>query len=218
MKNGPVDVFLARLIKNIENTSHAAMLNRGIYENYISKKENALHQSGVKLLAYSKGVAVNNYGEAVIATIDAHMFIQNSAVHQEVFGPYSIVVQCENLDEMYKVARSMEGQLTTTLFSTVPEILQHISLMNLLTEKCGRIIFNGVPTGVEVCLAMQHGGPFPATTDSRFTSVGADGIKRFTRPVTFQNWPDELLPDELKNANPLSLWRMVNNEFNKEAM
>ncbi len=213
LKEDPMDVFLKMLIENIENTSAAAMLNRGIYENYISKKENALQQPGVKVLARSKGKTAPNYGEAVIATIDAQMFIQNPTVQQEVFGPYSIIVQCENTDEMYHVARVMEGQLTTTLFSTIPEILEYMSLMNLLTEKCGRIIFNGVPTGVEVGLAMHHGGPYPATTDSRFTSVGADGIKRFARPITFQNWPDELLPDELKTSNPLCIWRIVNHEM-----
>ncbi|MBS1628382.1 MAG: aldehyde dehydrogenase (NADP(+)), partial [Bacteroidetes bacterium] len=82
---------------------------------------------------------------------------------------------------------------------------------------CGRIIINSVPTGVEVCYAMQHGGPFPATTDSRFTSVGADAIKRFARPLSFQNWNDNLLPDELKNNNPLNIWRMVNNEWTKDS-
>jgi NADP-dependent aldehyde dehydrogenase len=80
---------------------------------------------------------------------------------------------------------------------------------------CGRFILNGVPTGVEVCLSMHHGGPFPATTDSRFTSVGADGIKRFARPISFQNWPNDLLPDELKDENPLKIWRTANNELKK---
>jgi NADP-dependent aldehyde dehydrogenase len=91
----------------------------------------------------------------------------------------------------------------------------------LLTEAvkdiCGRFILNGVPTGVEVCLSMQHGGPFPSSTDARFGSVGADAMKRFARPLSFQNWPDQLLPDELKNANPLGIWRTVNNELSQQA-
>jgi NADP-dependent aldehyde dehydrogenase len=89
-------------------------------------------------------------------------------------------------------------------------------LLNSLRNICGRMILNNVPTGVEVCLAMQHGGPFPATTDSRFTSVGADGIKRFARPVCYQNWDNNFLPDELKNENPLNIWRTVNNQLSKE--
>jgi NADP-dependent aldehyde dehydrogenase len=90
--------------------------------------------------------------------------------------------------------------------------------LNCLEEKCGRFILNGVPTGVEVCASMQHGGPFPASTDSRFTSVGADGIKRFARPLAYQNWPNDLLPDVLKNENPLHIRRMVNNEWQDEAL
>ncbi|HNV31117.1 MAG TPA: aldehyde dehydrogenase (NADP(+)), partial [Cyclobacteriaceae bacterium] len=85
----------------------------------------------------------------------------------------------------------------------------------MLVEKAGRLVVNGVPTGVEVCPSMQHGGPFPATTDSRFSAVGTDAIKRFARPVAFQNFPDSLLPDELKEGNPLRIWRLRNNEWSK---
>ncbi|HRE38523.1 MAG TPA: aldehyde dehydrogenase (NADP(+)), partial [Chitinophagaceae bacterium] len=108
-----------------------------------------------------------------------------------------------------------EGQLTATLMATVNDIKENEELVEAVKNICGRLILNGVPTGVEVCPSMQHGGPFPATTDARFTSVGADAIKRFARPVAFQNWPDELLPDELKEGNPLGIWRRVNNEFTR---
>jgi NADP-dependent aldehyde dehydrogenase len=97
--------------------------------------------------------------------------------------------------------------------ATIDDINQHSSLVDAVRNICGRIIYNGVPTGVEVCLGMQHGGPFPATTDSRFTSVGADGIRRFARPIAYQNWPNELLPDELKDENPLKIWRTINSEM-----
>ena len=102
--------------------------------------------------------------------------------------------------------------------ATENDIRNKEGLVESVKNICGRFIVNGVPTGVEVCLSMQHGGPFPATTDSRFTSVGADGIKRFARPISFQNWPDSLLPDELKSSNPLGIWRTVNNEVSKEAI
>jgi 2,5-dioxopentanoate dehydrogenase len=88
-------------------------------------------------------------------------------------------------------------------------------LVNEIREHCGRMILNGVPTGVEVALSMHHGGPYPSSTDSRFTAVGADAIRRFARPVCYQNWPDEFLPPELKNQNPLQFWRTVNNELTK---
>lgn len=117
---------------------------------------------------------------------------------------------------MQEVAGHIEGQLTATLMATEADIINNPELVDAVQNLCGRFILNGVPTGVEVCLSMQHGGPFPATTDSRFSSVGADGIKRFARPVAFQNWTNELLPDELKNENPLEIWRTVNNTFTKE--
>src|SRR5437764_14830876 len=116
---------------------------------------------------------------------------------------------------MKKLARLLDGQLTCSLIAEQNELKGYYDLMEIIKGKCGRFIFNGVPTGVEVCLSMQHGGPFPATTDARFTSVGADGIKRFARPVAYQNWPDQLLPDELKNDNPLHIYRTVNNELPK---
>jgi NADP-dependent aldehyde dehydrogenase len=104
------------------------------------------------------------------------------------------------------------------MMASETDMRNHEELVEAIKNICGRFILNGVPTGVEVCLAMQHGGPFPATTDSRFTSVGADGIKRFARPMCYQNWPDSLLPDELKNSNPLSIWRTIDNELTKKGI
>ena len=101
-----------------------------------------------------------------------------------------------------------------------PSLRAAISTVTLVVKLpvliCGRFILNSVPTGVEVCLSMHHGGPFPATTDARFTSVGADGIRRFARPVAFQNWANELLPDILKNENPLAIWRTVDDKLTKD--
>lgn len=120
------------------------------------------------------------------------------------------------MNEMNQVALNLEGQLTSTLMATNNDILNNDELIEVIKNICGRFILNNVPTGVEVCSSMQHGGPYPASTDSRFTSVGADGIKRFARPIAFQNWPDKLLPDELKNSNPLNIWRRVNDQITKE--
>jgi NADP-dependent aldehyde dehydrogenase len=119
------------------------------------------------------------------------------------------------MNEMLEVTRHMEGQLTATLMATDDDIRNNTELVETVKNICGRFILNGVPTGVEVCLSMQHGGPYPASTDSRFGSVGADAIKRFARPLAFQNWSNALLPDELKNENPLGIWRTVNNELSK---
>ena len=141
--------------------------------------------------------------------------MQNTTLHQEVFGPYSLVVKCKDLGQIEEIISHLEGQLTATFMATEAELLGNKSLVESLRQKVGRLLFNGVPTGVEVSSAMQHGGPFPASTDSRFTSVGPDSIKRFVRPASYQSFPDSLLPDELKSTNPLKIWRLVDNNFVK---
>jgi NADP-dependent aldehyde dehydrogenase len=168
-------------------------------------------------MAQSSHEPSESEGIPTIATTAASEFLSNPLLHKEVFGPFSLVVQCTNEDEMVTVARHMEGQLTATLMATDSEIKANSELTETLKEICGRFILNGVPTGVEVALAMHHGGPYPATTDSRFTAVGADGIKRFVRPVSYQNWNNHLLPQELKNENPLNLWRTVNGQLTNKA-
>ena len=155
-------------------------------------------------------------GSPTIATASGQAFLNNPVLHQEVFGPYSIIIRCKDMKEMIEVATHLEGQLTSTLMATENDIINNKELVEAVKNICGRFILNSVPTGVEVCLSMHHGGPYPATTDSRFTSVGADGIKRFARPIAFQNWPDNLLPEELKNENRLGLWRMVNSEMRRD--
>ncbi|MEO5500054.1 MAG: aldehyde dehydrogenase (NADP(+)), partial [Ginsengibacter sp.] len=176
----------------------------------------SLKQKGVSVLA--KPDIREREGRPLIAEVTARDFLKNEKLHEEVFGPYSILVKCRNTNEMLSVALSMHGQLTATVWATEKELKQNKNLLEVIQNFCGRFIFNGVPTGVAVCLAMHHGGPFPATTDSRFTSVGADGIKRFARPIAFQNWSNDLLPAELKNENPLKIWRTVNDELTKDAV
>jgi NADP-dependent aldehyde dehydrogenase len=170
----------------------------------------------VETIAVSAKDPQLNEGAPTIASTTGEAFLNNPVLHQEVFGPYSLVVRCKDEAEMLAVTKHLEGQLTATLMGTSNDLNKHKELIEEVQNICGRFILNNVPTGVEVCLSMQHGGPFPATTDSRFTSVGADGIKRFARPVAFQNWTDDLLPDELKNENPLHIWRTINNELTKE--
>ncbi len=216
ISNADLKIFTDTLSTEIKNIAPAPMLHAGIYKNYVEKKAAALRQPGVEQLAVAEKDAGLNEGTATIATVNAGDFLENPLLQHEVFGPYSIIVRCEDVKEMKQVAIHLEGQLTTTLMATENDIVDNDDLVETVKNICGRFILNSVPTGVEVCLAMQHGGPFPATTDSRFTSVGADGIKRFARPIAFQNWSNNLLPDELKNENPLNIWRTVNNELSKE--
>jgi len=191
------------------------MLHPGIAKAFKQNREKALSQENVITVAESDTPALENQGIPTIASASGRAFLNNPVLHQEVFGPYSLVIRCADANEMLEVVLKMEGQLTATLMATDNDIKTHDDFVEAVKNICGRFILNNVPTGVEVCLSMQHGGPYPATTDSRFTSVGADGIKRFARPVAFQNWGDALLPDELKNNNPLKIWRTVNNEFSK---
>jgi alpha-ketoglutaric semialdehyde dehydrogenase len=210
--------FITALGKDIQQVAPGKMLHPGIAKAYAEKNATALAQTDVTTISQSATPAKQNEGMPTIASASGKVFLNNPVLHQEVFGPYSIVIRCSNMQEMIEVVKHLEGQLTATLMATSNDIVNNNELVEEVKNICGRFILNSVPTGVEVCLSMQHGGPFPATTDSRFSSVGADGIKRFARPVAFQNWPNNLLPDELKNENPLSIWRTADNMITKEAI
>ena len=147
---------------------------------------------------------------AALGLVSAKYFIETPNLSEEVFGPYSLIVHCQNMDEMLKVASCLSGQLTATLLSTQEDEQALRVLKPIIQSKAGRILFDGVPTGVAVNQAMQHGGPFPASTDSRFTSVGSDAIYRWLRPLSFQDCPNALLPEALQNENPFELQRRVN--------
>ncbi len=202
--------FIHDLGKAIQQTMPGMMLHQGIADNFANKREEALMQENVHLVAESAQSGEDRCtGLPTVATVDGKTFLANPLLHKEVFGPYSLVVRCADAAEMREVTLHLEGQLTATLMATTTDMLSNEELVEAVKNICGRFVMNGVPTGVEVCLSMQHGGPFPASTDSRFGSVGADAIKRFARPLSFQNWPDELLPEELKEANPLGIGRSV---------
>ncbi len=213
-----LNTFTHDLGKAIQKIQPGAMLHAGIVKAYKENKGKALLQDDVHLVAESETEVKENEGLPTVATASGETFLKNPVLHQEVFGPYSLVIRCRDMKEMILVARHLEGQLTATLMATDHDIVQNDALVESVKNICGRIIINSVPTGVEVCLSMHHGGPFPATTDARFTSVGADGIKRFARPIAFQNWSNALLPAELKNENPLGIWRTVNSELTKSKL
>jgi 2,5-dioxopentanoate dehydrogenase len=200
--------FTEELTAQIKKTVPGTMLHAGIADNYSKKLNRALAQKGVRVEGESDQKGNISEGRPVVASVPAEEFIQNPALAEEVFGPFSLIVRCKSADELHAVVNRTHGQLTVSVIGEAAEAAKYSGLLNMLIEKAGRLIMNGVPTGVEVCPSMQHGGPFPATTDSRFTAVGTDAIKRFSRPVAFQNFPDALLPDELKENNPLGIWRL----------
>jgi 2,5-dioxopentanoate dehydrogenase len=213
-----LEQFVATLGNEIKAVSPGTMLHPGISKNYAENRARALSQQQVQTVAISDAPPAANQGVPTIASASGEAFLNNPILHQEVFGPYSIVIRCKDKNELLEVVRHLEGQLTATLMATDKDILENEELVEAVKNICGRFIVNSVPTGVEVCLSMHHGGPFPATTDSRFTSVGADGIKRFARPMAYQNWSDNLLPEELKNSNPLGIWRTVNDVVTKDSL
>jgi len=145
----------------------------------------------------------------MIFGVNARHFIQSPELLEEVFGPAALLIECSNVEEMIAVAEHINGQLTATLHMADNDTGLARVLVPLLERKAGRLLVNSFPTGVEVTYAMVHGGPSPATSDSRVTSVGAMSIERFLRPVCYQDFPVGLLPESLQDGNPLHLWRLV---------
>ncbi|HMP92875.1 MAG TPA: aldehyde dehydrogenase (NADP(+)) [Phnomibacter sp.] len=196
----------------------APMLHPNIYEAYHTHLRMALVQPPVELLNDGASRSASPAAAPTLARVQANAFLEYPVLHQEVFGPYTLLVECQNMQQLQQVAYALQGQLTTTLWATEQDLHNNFPLVQLALQGAGRVIINGVPTGVEVTTAMQHGGPYPSTTDSRFTAVGANAIERWLRPLAFQNWPPALLPPALQNANPLGIMRRVNGQFTKEAL
>jgi NADP-dependent aldehyde dehydrogenase len=206
-KTAKGEAFLQDLAQNLQSTEAGVMLTGSIHEAY---------RQGIGLLAQQHGVqhltpgeqAGAKRGAAQLLSVGATDFLSNKKLEEEVFGPSTLAVQAGSREELLAVANSLGGHLTASVFGTPKDLEDHTDLLELLEQKVGRLIINAYPTGVEVCHAMVHGGPFPATTDSRSTSVGTAAIQRFTRPVCYQGFPQNLLPDELKDGNPLHIWRL----------
>ena len=155
---------------------------------------------------------------AQLFTTTLEEFVRQPELSEEIFGPGTLLVRCETPDDFLRAAVALEGHLTATILGTNDELAAQSALIALLEQKAGRLLFNGFPTGVEVSHAMVHGGPYPATSDSRFTSVGSQAIFRFARPVCFQGFPDALVPAELQAANPLGIMRLMDGVRTREPL
>jgi len=213
IKDNALEDFIQNLAEEIVKVEPSCMLHPNIIGNFERNKAKISSQKGVRIKANYTNNVPENYGRQVIITVEGETFLKNSTLHQEVFGPFSMVVQCKDKSQLLKVINNLEGQLTGTILAEKEELDNNKDILEALQNRVGRIIYNGVPTGVEVCPSMQHGGPYPASTDSRFTAVGIHSIKRWVRPISFQNWPNDLLPDELKDENPLRISRLVNSKW-----
>lgn len=204
--------FLNLLVSLISEVDAGVMLNNHISNAYRDGIEKYKHQEGVDTVCTGAGYnGKKGYrGQATLLSVTAAQFLRNPELQEEIFGPASLIVRCRDRDEITRIISMLRGQLTATVHCAEGELEKYPELTDLLTLVAGRIVINGFPTGVEVCHAMVHGGPFPASTDSRFTSVGTSAIRRFIRPVCYQNFPEHLLPDALRNDNPLGITRLVN--------
>lgn len=200
---------------NFQEVAAATMLTSQIHRAYENGIEKLGKQAGVARLAKGKTGEEGFQGVGHLFQTNARNFLANEDLEEEIFGPSTIAVTASNKAELIDAAQKLSGHLTATLWATDDDLKAYADLIAILERKAGRLIINGFPTGVEVCHAMIHGGPFPATTDNRSTSVGTAAITRFTRPVCYQNFPNAILPDELKNENSLGIWRLVNGERKK---
>jgi 2,5-dioxopentanoate dehydrogenase len=194
--------FASRLGEELSRVPKGRMLNETIVRRF--------EESLAKTKEYLRAE-----GGAYLLVTDGKKFREEHALREEIFGPATLLIQCETMDELVDLAGSLEGQLTATIHAEPEDEAVSQRLLQVLPEKAGRIVWNSYPTGVEVSPSMHHGGPYPATTDSRFTSVGTAAIQRFARPVCYQGLPLELLPEELQNPNTRQIWRLINGTLTK---
>jgi alpha-ketoglutaric semialdehyde dehydrogenase len=207
--------FRAAAQAAVEAKAATTMLNAGIHRAYCDGSARWAKDEGVRALSNGSAAAGSaNAGQPMLFATSARHFVASPRLLDEVFGPAALLIECGDAEEMLSVARQVDGQLTATMHLAEGDTALARRLVPVLERKAGRVLVNGFPTGVEVTYAMVHGGPSPATSDSRVTSVGAMAIERWLRPVCYQDFPAELLPDGLQDANPLHLWRLVEGKLN----
>lgn len=209
--------FKERLQEHVMGSAPFHLLTSVIHKSYGTGISERRAKPGVKVIAEAVPGGELGVGAALFET-DAQSFLKDPGLASEIFGPATLLVRHSQRDEILRIASELEGHLTATIHGTEQDLREHSDLVSILETKVGRLVFNGFPTGVEVCHAMVHGGPFPATSDGRSTSVGTQAIYRFCRPVCYQNFPEVVLPEELKDGNPLGIWRMVDGEMTREAV
>ncbi|MEN9812840.1 MAG: hypothetical protein RL479_1526 [Verrucomicrobiota bacterium] len=214
------EAFLAALAAGVRAAPCGTMLTPGIRAAFLANQQRLLAATGVTFWAGGAGEPATERHEArpVVARTTAETFLAHPELAEEAFGPFTLVVEAQDAAGLAACAGALAGQLTATLHGTAEDLAGAATLRQLLEERAGRLVLNGFPTGVEVCPAMHHGGPYPATTDSRFTSVGTAAILRFARPVCYQGFSDALLPAALQDANPLGLLRLVEGRPTREPL
>ncbi len=220
VRSPETDDFLETFASAVRAAAPGVMLTPGIRTAFAENKERLSRFRGVRPFAETQAPTIAGAeGRAGVATVAAADFLAQPELSAlEVFGPYTLVVLADSEEQFAACARALEGQLTATVHGAADELAAAQPLLAELEQKAGRVLLNGFPTGVEVSPAMHHGGPYPATSDTRFTSVGTAAILRFARPVCHQNYTEALLPEALRNDNPLGLMRLVNGRLTREAV
>jgi NADP-dependent aldehyde dehydrogenase len=213
--NSSADAFIHKLAEQLQGAAPGTMLNQAICKSYYEEREKLVGEKGIATVFLGENESGSYKGSPALMSVQAADFVANPSLQNEIFGPASLIVKCTDQAQLLEAIDSLQGQLTGTVFGSMDDIQEYAQCIHTLTGKVGRIIYNSVPTGVEVCHAMIHGGPFPSTTDGRSTSVGADAIKRFVRPVCYQDCPADFLPDALKDDNPLDIMRKVDGNYTR---
>lgn len=207
---GPqLEPFIAAAAAEVRGSTASTMLTAHIQSAYAGALTRLCTMPPVTVVAQGEQ-AQGCRSQTALLTAQADAVLADKRLEQEVFGPASLLVRCRDMAQLRDVAESLEGQLTATVHMAATDLGMARELLPVLERKAGRVLFNGFPTGVEVSHAMVHGGPYPATSDPRFTSVGTLAIRRFLRPVCYQDAPAALLPPSLQDGNPLGLWRLKN--------
>jgi NADP-dependent aldehyde dehydrogenase len=218
-RNESADALVTELAALVRQAAPSPMLTEGICKSYRSGVARRQGHGGVEILAEpAPEIAGAADVSPVLFQLEGGELLRDPELMKEIFGPSTLIVRYADRQELIALAYSLEGQLTATLHGTDADLADFADLVGILERKAGRLVVNGYPTGVEVCHAMVHGGPYPATSDSRHTSVGTQAIYRFARPVCYQDFPQAALPDELKDENPLGIWRLVNGAFTRDAL
>jgi 2,5-dioxopentanoate dehydrogenase len=214
------EAFLSEFRDKVASSRELTLLTAGIQKSYQQEMQRRNARRDLRAVAQGQ-VAHSGSGftaEVAVLETDVATLRANPELGAEVFGPATLLIAFTNKEQILEAARELSGHLTATIHGTEDDLREYSELIEILRNKVGRIVFNGYPTGVEVCHAMVHGGPYPASTDGRSTSVGTAAIFRFARPVCYQDLPNSALPDELKNENPLGVWRMVDGRFTREQL
>ncbi|BFM50743.1 aldehyde dehydrogenase (NADP(+)) [Marinomonas sp. THO17] len=213
MDGADCEDFLQQVAEDIHGLDTQTMLTPGIYQAYCDGVNSLALHEGVTLLTQSASSDLPNQCQAHVFVTQAKTFLADKSLEGEVFGSTSLIIKCQSLEEYRQLAEHFEGQLTITIQMNDADQEAVRALLPVFERKAGRLLCNGYPTGVEVCQAMVHGGPFPATSDSRSTSVGSAAIERFLRPVCYQDFPASLLPSSVQDDNPLTIPQLVDSQL-----